>query len=153
MSRTLIVAALAACAVGQMVRADGGAVASSPLGGIGICLDEEQCTEPCPASGACFVDYDCGGDLICVPPMEPPDYLCLPSFCGCDPIGDGWACTQDCAGKCVPEVPAVSEWGIVCLGLLLLTAGSVVLRGLGDHCGAPWTHNARLPLTNGGKSA
>ena len=48
-----------------------------------------------------------------------------------------------------PIVPAVSDWGLVCLGLLLLTAGSVVHRGLGDHCGAPSTHNARLPLTKG----
>ena len=59
------------------------------------------------------------------------DTYCLASFTY---QGDGTSCiaaaTNDCSSvdNCSPPVPAVSQWGIASLGLLLLTGATIRLR-------------------------
>ncbi len=74
------------------------------------------------------------GDNQC----EPFEHGCACGFdCGpCEPIcGDGACsesenecnCPSDCGTECVVSpVPTVSEWGLIVMTLLLLTAGTIV---------------------------
>jgi cysteine-rich repeat protein len=44
-------------------------------------------------------------------------------------IEDGWDCTGE-PSVCMPSgIPTVSEWGMVVMTLLVLTAGTLVLAG------------------------
>ncbi len=42
--------------------------------------------------------------------------------------GNELCCYVSCIGSTPPPIPAVSEWGLIIMGLLLLTAGVIVLR-------------------------
>ncbi len=78
--------------------------------GDGACdAGEDQCS--------CFVD--CGVP----PPTEDPDSTCAD---GLDNDCDGL--TDDDDVDCKVGIPTVSEWGMVAMILLMLTAGTVILR-------------------------
>lgn len=86
----------------------------------GECIDGQYCNEPCPAENSCIDKSDCAPGQTCEPD-------CLPSQCWCDQATGEWACTDDCAGLCVGEpIPTVSEWGVIVITLLFLTAGSLL---------------------------
>jgi len=97
--------------------------------GYGQCFGAESCTEPCPAANACFQDAHCPAGMRCALCCSPDGSdFCAPSSCGCNPATNQWGCTRDCNGECVRIIPVVSEWGLMIMVLLLLTAGTICLR-------------------------
>ncbi len=62
----------------------------------GDCQDAEFCAEPCPAENSCLRHEDCLEGQVC-------NLACLPPWCFCDPVYRSWACSDNCAGECVPR--------------------------------------------------
>ncbi len=93
--------------------------------------------DPCPNDK--WNDWD--GDGVCTSDEECPadPYKLVPGQCGCgvpdtDDDGDGVAnCHDRCPGiddnvyapECIGQIPTVSEWGMLVLALLLMTAGKI----------------------------
>lgn len=106
--------------------------------GDGNCRCGEGCTS-CPEDcGSCPpnpCDANFCGDGVCRCGEDTCD---CPTDCGMNYCGDGACrcsetccnCSQDCQGVCSDGIciPTVSQWGLVILGLLTLTAGTLVVR-------------------------
>lgn len=60
------------------------------------------CDDPDPSPEICDSSADCDAGWVC--DLD----ACVPSHCQCDPV-DGWQCTQDCRGACVPDSGACPE--------------------------------------------
>ncbi|HUU85076.1 MAG TPA: IPTL-CTERM sorting domain-containing protein [Phycisphaerae bacterium] len=79
-----------------------------------VCTEEEAC---------CFDDGSC----------QNADPLCCDELEGWSP-GNGLPCLGDANGNDIddacdqPPIPTVSEWGLIVLGLLVVTAGVVIMR-------------------------
>lgn len=97
--------------------------------GNGTCESgENRCT--CPSDcGATFCGDGCcgGGENTCSCPSD------CGGFCGDGTCRCGETCCdcpQDCSGSCLDGicVPTMSEWGLLVLGLLTLTVGTLVVQ-------------------------
>jgi len=64
----------------------------------------------------------------CCDPADLPGVACVPSltFAECGALGGHWRVGAPCgaAGECIPTV---SEWGVVVMAMLVLTAGTIVV--------------------------
>ena len=116
LGRFLVIAAFLAALVAVGGEASAQSNCIDPLG---------QCTDPCPAANSCVFDSDCNAGSVCSSDGVP----CGSSGCACD--NGVWLCLPDCASQCVAleavEVPAVSPWGLLGLGLSLSFASIVIL--------------------------
>ena len=88
------------------------------------CLPDETCaniplydlaSECCNPTTGQLMLIDCGGPEMCY------ESTCYPMGCTCCDLPDGDPCAA-------PQVPTVSEWGVVIMTAVVLTAGTVVLR-------------------------
>ncbi len=81
--------------------------------GDAVCELDEDCVN-CPLDcGDCPV---CGNEIC----QEGEDCETCPEDCLCE---EGEVCVD---GECVNIIPTVSEWGLIIMALLLLTAGTIV---------------------------
>ena len=101
---------------------------------IGTCNPETGNCEQDPATPAGSVcreaESDCDAEEVCdgKSPICPND-VCAAAGSPCDLGGLPGTCDGEC-GCVVPEqIPTVNEWGMVVLLLLVMIAGSVMLRG------------------------
>ncbi|MFQ5494724.1 MAG: IPTL-CTERM sorting domain-containing protein [Phycisphaerae bacterium] len=75
-------------------------------------------------SEPCTVDADCDDGLFCNGTETCVLQFCVPGFAPCEP---GQVC-DEAAGDCAGEpIPTLSQWGLVALALLVMTAGTVVI--------------------------
>ena len=66
--------------------------------------------------------------VLCALAMPMTNVFGEPGYCGdgiCNFGEDCESCEMDC-GPCEPAIPTVSEWGLIVMTLLALTAGTIV---------------------------
>lgn len=98
----------------------------------GQCTDPDRlCTEPCPAENSCVRHEDCPEGQVCA-------LACLPPWCACSvPYGD-WACSDHCAGECVPRFGPAGPLSYMIIDLGTLGgyfSGATAINNLGQVVG------------------
>ncbi|MCP3980720.1 MAG: hypothetical protein GY716_15570 [bacterium] len=61
------------------------------------CDNQPECSGTCEAENSCYHDGECDPGEACLL------FGCHPSYCQCDTTAGMWACTEDCAGTCIPQ--------------------------------------------------
>jgi len=73
-------------------------------------------------TGGCLIDADCDDGLFCTGVETCVDGACQ---AGTDPCGSA-ACDEQADACSGAPIPAVSDWGLIVLAIVVLTAGTLV---------------------------